>query len=166
VRRPYGPASTTPLAMRTPAARAPGTEAPGIGVRYQKADDAVLDRPVRSPLARRAVAGTAHPEVSPPPSAAMCLTGSTPPQYSTIGTTRRPRGYTRTQHAAGYLSPGGLCRPDPTAKPHVVTAASRHHGHITLADQYGRTYPYPANGLILTALPDPLINPSRPAPHR
>lgn len=75
------------------------------------------------------------------------------------------RGYTRTQHHAGYLSPGDLWRPDPDGQPHVVTATSRHHGRITLVDQYGRTYPYPADGLIPTALPDPLINPSAPAPH-
>ena len=74
------------------------------------------------------------------------------------------RGYTRTQHHAGYLSPGDLWRPDPDGQPHVVTAVGRHHDRITLTDQYGLTYPYPAGGLIPTALPDPLVNPPRSAP--
>lgn len=91
----------------------------------------------------------------------MCLTRANATTLLEHRDTTPPaHGYTRTQHHAGYLSPGDLWRPDPGGQPHVVTAVSRHHDRITLTDQYGLTYPYPANGLIPTALPDPLGQPT------
>lgn len=74
------------------------------------------------------------------------------------------RGYTCTQHHAGYLSPGDLWRPHSDSRPRVVTAVSRHQGRIVLTDQYGMNYAYPADGLIPTALPDPLAVSHRPLP--
>ncbi len=66
------------------------------------------------------------------------------------------RGYTRTRHHVGHLTPGDQWRPDPNRPPCTVTATRRRHGRITLTDQTGVSYPYPAAALIPTAVPDPL----------
>lgn len=68
------------------------------------------------------------------------------------------RSYTRTRHHAGHLTPGDVWRPDPDQQLRTVTAIHHHHGHIALTDQYGATYTYPADGLIPTAVPDPLVS--------
>ena len=67
------------------------------------------------------------------------------------------RGYTRTRHHAGYLMPGDLWRPVPGGRPHTVTDVDRHDGQVTLTDQYGTAYRYPADGLIPTAVPDQIV---------
>ena len=67
------------------------------------------------------------------------------------------RGHTRTRHHAGHLMPGDLWRPGPGEQPHTVTDVDRHNGHVTLTDQYGTAYRYPADGLISTAVPDPIV---------
>lgn len=66
------------------------------------------------------------------------------------------RGYTRTRHHVGHLTPGDQWRPDPDQPPRTVTAIRRRHGRITLTDQTGVNYIYPADTLIPTAVPDPL----------
>ena len=68
------------------------------------------------------------------------------------------RGYTRTQHHAGYLTPGDLWRPDgeadPTHGPRTVMAVRHREGCVVLTDQYGITYPYPEDAVIATAVAD------------
>ena len=66
------------------------------------------------------------------------------------------RGYTATSHHAGHLTPGDQWRPVPDQRPRTVTDIHRHAGVITLTDQYGATWTYPATGTIPTAVPDPL----------
>ena len=66
------------------------------------------------------------------------------------------RGYTRTRHHNGHLTPRDQWRPDPNQPPRTITATRRRHGRITLTDQTGVSYPYPADALIPTAVPDPL----------
>jgi hypothetical protein len=66
------------------------------------------------------------------------------------------RGYTRTRHPIGHLTPGDPWRPDPNQPPRTITATRRRHGRITLTDQTGVSYPYSAAALIPTAVPDPL----------
>ena len=67
------------------------------------------------------------------------------------------RGYTRTCHHAGYLMPGDLWRSGPGGQPHTVTGVVHHNGHVTLTDQYGTAYRYPAADLITSAVPDPIV---------
>ena len=66
------------------------------------------------------------------------------------------RGYTRTQHHAGHLSPGDLWRPVDGERPHTATLVRRRHNRITLTDQHGNTFTYSAAAVIPTAVPDPL----------
>ena len=66
------------------------------------------------------------------------------------------RGYTATSHHAGHLTPGDQWRPLPDQPPRTVTDIHRRHGVITLTDQYGSTWTYPATSVIPTAVPDPL----------
>ena len=88
----------------------------------------------------------------------MCLTlgnaatigHHTPPTSSAV------RGYTATSHHAGHLTPGDHWRPLPDQRPRTVTDIHRHAGVITLTDQYGTTWTYPATSVIPTAVPDPL----------
>jgi len=41
--------------------------------------------------------------------------------------------------------------------PHVVTGLHRRDGRIVLTDQYGSSYPHPADAVIATAVPDPRV---------
>jgi hypothetical protein len=67
------------------------------------------------------------------------------------------RGYTRTLHHIGHLSPGDLWRPIDREHPRTVTVIHRHGGdRITLTDQHGTTFAYPATSVIATVVPDPL----------
>src|SRR5450755_3606895 len=67
------------------------------------------------------------------------------------------RGYTRTLHHIGHLSPGDLWRPIDREHPRTVTVIHRHRGdRITLTDQHGTTFAYPATSVIATVVPDPL----------
>jgi len=88
----------------------------------------------------------------------MCLTLA---NAATIGHHTDPtgtaaRGYTSTSHHAGHLTPGDHWRPLPDQPPRTVTDIHRRHSIITLTDQYGATWTYPANAVIPTAVPDPL----------
>jgi len=66
------------------------------------------------------------------------------------------RGYTSTTHHAGHLTPGDQWQPVPDQPPRTVTDLHRRHGVITLTDQYGATWTYPANAVIPTTVLDPL----------
>ena len=66
------------------------------------------------------------------------------------------RGYTRTMHHIGYLSPGDLWRPVEDERPRTVTAVHRRHDEITLADQQGAVFAYPTACVVATAVRDPL----------
>ena len=66
------------------------------------------------------------------------------------------RGYTRTTHHIGHLSPGDLWWPVEEERPRTVTAVHRHHDEITLADQQGAVFAYPSAAVIYTAVRDPL----------
>jgi len=72
------------------------------------------------------------------------------------GRTPHP-GYTCTRHHIGNLGPGDWWFPEPGAAPHTVTDVHRRDGSIILTDQYGIGYPYPADAVIPTAVPDPRI---------
>jgi hypothetical protein len=68
---------------------------------------------------------------------------------------RRPRVHVhRSPRRAPH--PGDKWRPLPDQPPRTVTDIHRHHGVITLTDQYGSTWTYPATSVIPTAVPDPL----------
>jgi hypothetical protein len=68
------------------------------------------------------------------------------------------RGYTRTQHHAGYLAPGDLWRPDDDTtgqeNPRTVMAVGHHLGQVVLTDQYGIAHRYPPDAVISTAVAD------------
>ena len=66
------------------------------------------------------------------------------------------RGYTRTLHHIGHLSPGDLWRPVEVERPRTVTAVHRHQDEITLADQQGSIFAYPTACVVATAVRDPL----------
>ena len=88
----------------------------------------------------------------------MCLTVANAAAVLDHQDVRPPaRGYTCTRHHAGHLMPGDLWRPGPDGQPHTVTGIVRHNGRVTLIDQYGSGYRYPADGLIPTAVPDPIV---------
>ena len=74
------------------------------------------------------------------------------------------RGYTRTRHHAGHLSPGDLWCAVAGEHPHTAILVHRRHDRITLTDQYGATFAYPAAAVIPTAVPDalPLRDRTRP----
>ena len=74
------------------------------------------------------------------------------------------RGYTRTLHHAGHLSPGDLWRAVDGEYPRTAILVRRHDGRIALTDQYGTTFAYPAAAVIPTAVPDalPVVNRTRP----
>jgi hypothetical protein len=75
------------------------------------------------------------------------------------------RGYTCTRHHIGHLGPGDWWLPGLGAAPRTVTDVHRRDGRIILTDQYGIDYPYPADAVIPTAVPDPriTIGPTRAA---
>ena len=64
------------------------------------------------------------------------------------------RGYTRTLHHAGHLSPGDLWRPVDGQYPRTAILVHRHRGRITVTDQYGEASSYPTDAIIPTAVPD------------
>lgn len=66
------------------------------------------------------------------------------------------RGYRLTSHHSGYIAPGDLWRPDPSAYPHTVTEVNRKQDQVLLTDQVGATYAYPAGSILPTAVRDPL----------
>jgi hypothetical protein len=66
------------------------------------------------------------------------------------------RGYTRTLHHIGHLSPGDLWCPVDGEYPRTAVLVHRHHHLITLTDQHGTTFAYPATSVIATVVPDPL----------
>ena len=66
----------------------------------------------------------------------------------------RFRGYTRTLHRAGYVSPGDLFRPVDGENPRTVALVRRQGDRITLTDQYGATFCYGSGEIIATAVPD------------
>ena len=66
------------------------------------------------------------------------------------------RAYTRTLHHAGHLSPGDLWCAVDGEYPRTAILVHRHHDRITLTDQYGATFAYPAAAVIPTAVPDAL----------
>ena len=70
------------------------------------------------------------------------------------------RGFTRTRHHAGYLSPGDLWRPDDDQRrPHTVMSVSHHHDTVVLTDQYGVEYSYSADAVIPTVVQDTWVIP-------
>ena len=70
------------------------------------------------------------------------------------------RGFTRTRHHAGYLSPGDLFRPgDDRCLPHTVMTVSHHHGNVVLTDQFGVSYRYSADAVIPTVVLDSWVIP-------
>jgi hypothetical protein len=66
----------------------------------------------------------------------------------------RFRGYTRTLHRAGHVSPGDLWRPVDGENPRTVVLVRRQGDRITLTDQYGATFGYASGEIIATAVPD------------
>ena len=66
----------------------------------------------------------------------------------------RFRGYTRTLHRAGYVSPGDLFRPVDGENPRTVVLVRRQGDRISLTDQYGATFGYASTEIIATAVPD------------
>ena len=74
--------------------------------------------------------------------------------------TESHRGYTRTEHHAGYLSPGDLWRFDPDRLPRTVTAVHWRYEGVTLLDQYGCTFRYPIDAVVPTAVADPWPRPA------
>ncbi len=66
----------------------------------------------------------------------------------------RFRGYTRTLHRAGHVSPGDLFRPVDGENPRTVVLVRRQGDRITLTDQYGGTFCCVSGEIIATAVPD------------
>lgn len=64
------------------------------------------------------------------------------------------RGYTRTLHHAGHLSPGDLWRAVDGEYPRTAILVHRHQDRITVTDQYGATLGYSTGAVIATAVPD------------
>jgi len=75
-------------------------------------------------------------------------------------------GYTRTRHHIGRLDPGDWWFPGPDLLPHTVTGIHRRDGRIVMIDQFGIGYSYPADAVLLTAVPDPrILAGARPGRH-
>lgn len=66
------------------------------------------------------------------------------------------RGVTLTTHHIGYLAPGDLFRPDPHGSTRTVTEIHRRRDRVSLTDQMGREYTYPAESVLPTAVADAL----------
>ena len=64
------------------------------------------------------------------------------------------RGYTRTLHPSGLVSPGDLWRPVDGEKPRTAVLVRRHRDRITVTDQYGATFSYASGEVIATVVPD------------
>ena len=85
----------------------------------------------------------------------MCVTVS---NAATLLEHRSPgpryRGYTRTLHRAGHVSPGDLFRPVDGENPRTVVLVRRQGDRITLTDQHGATFCYGSGEIVPTAVPD------------
>ena len=95
----------------------------------------------------------------------MCLTlANAATVLEHLNSVRPTRGYTRTLHYAGHVSPGDLWRAVDGEYPRTAILVRRHAGRIILTDQYGTTFVYPAAAVIPTAVPDalPVVNRTRP----
>lgn len=68
----------------------------------------------------------------------------------------RGRGVTLTSHHIGHLAPGDLFRPDPRGSTRTVTEIHRRRDRVSLTDQMGTEYVYPAESVLPTAVTDPL----------
>jgi hypothetical protein len=91
--------------------------------------------------------------------AARCVPTEAVPRWAAEQPTHRVprgRGYPRTLHHAGHLSPGDLWCAVAGEHPHTAILVHRRHDRITLTDQYGATFAYPAAAVIPTAVPDAL----------
>ena len=91
--------------------------------------------------------------------AARCVPTEAVPRWAAEQPTHRVprgRGYPRTLHHAGHLSPGDLWRAVDGEYPRTAILVRRHDGRITLTDQYGITFAYPAAAVIPTAVRDAL----------
>ena len=85
----------------------------------------------------------------------MCLTLSNAATVlEHLSPSPRVRGYTRTLHRAGHVSPGDLWRPVDDENPRTAVLARRQGDRITLTDQYGATFCYASGEIIATAVPD------------
>ena len=73
-----------------------------------------------------------------------------------VNSVRPARSFTRTLHHAGHLSPGDLWRALDGEYPRTAILVRRHYDVITLTDQYGDTFAYPAAAAVPTAVPDAL----------
>ena len=95
----------------------------------------------------------------------MCLTLANAATVLDHPTSVPPaRGYTRTLHHAGHLSPGDLWCAVAGEYPRTAILVHRHHDRIALTDQYGATFAYPAAAVIPTAVPDALPQRDRTRP--
>jgi hypothetical protein len=65
-------------------------------------------------------------------------------------------GYTRTMHHSSLLERGDLWRPNPNEHPHVVGSIDTFEGRLTITDQDGNIFHYPQEGIIPTAVADPV----------
>ena len=87
----------------------------------------------------------------------MCLTlANAAVVLDHVNSVRPARSFTRTLHHAGHLSPGDLWRALDGEYPRTAILVRRHHDVITLTDQYGDTFAYPAAAAVPTAVPDAL----------
>lgn len=75
------------------------------------------------------------------------------------------RGITLTTHHIGHLAPGDLFRPDPRGSTRTVTEIHRRRNRVSLTDQTGTEFTYPAESILPTAVADPLV-PVRPPAKR
>lgn len=93
----------------------------------------------------------------------MCLTlANATTVMDHLDSVRPARGYTRTTHHAGCLSPGDLWCAVDGEYPHTAILVHRRHDGITLTDQYGDTFAYPTAAVIPTAVLDALALGDRP----
>jgi hypothetical protein len=85
----------------------------------------------------------------------MCLTISNAARVlEHLNPGPRVRGYTRTLHRAGHVSPGDLWRPVDGENPRTVVLVRHQGDRITLTDQYGANFRYGSGEIIATAVPD------------
>ncbi|MFN8199381.1 MAG: hypothetical protein U0R72_13785 [Nakamurella multipartita] len=88
----------------------------------------------------------------------MCLTLGNAAAVHQHRARSTPRGgYTETLHHVGHLAPGDLWRPAAERPPHVVTEIRNRGNSVTITDQLGQIHRYPADAIVPTAVPDPLV---------
>jgi hypothetical protein len=89
---------------------------------------------------------------------AMCLTlGNASAVFEHRARPTACGGYTETMHQVGHLAPGDLWRPIADRPPHVVTNIRNRQDTVTITDQLGQVHRYPADTVVPTAVPDPLV---------